>query len=111
MKWTGIVFPGQPEYELYGDAKSIYEQIITINPSYNAGDSDSNNQTTLLTKRNKIEPPSCGTFATGSDAQVLGQASYLSKLSGSCHVNAKSCIRLACDDTTGTYVSFLQFKF
>jgi hypothetical protein len=53
MKWTGIVFPNHPEYELYGDSKSIYEQIITINPAYNGGYFDPTNQTVLLTKGTK----------------------------------------------------------
>ena len=52
MVWTGPVFPGGPQVELVGDAKSIYEQILAMNPDYAPHDSaaalgllDGNNQT------------------------------------------------------------------
>lgn len=34
MEWEGPVFVGGPEVTLHGTAKSIYEQILKLNPSY-----------------------------------------------------------------------------
>ena len=38
MSWTGSVFPGSPEVTLHGSAKSIYDQIMELNPHYSAFD-------------------------------------------------------------------------
>lgn len=38
MSWTGPIFPGGAEVTLHGTAKSIFDEIMSLNPHYSAFD-------------------------------------------------------------------------
>lgn len=38
MNWTGPIFPGGPDVTIQGTAKSIFDEIMSLNPHYSAFD-------------------------------------------------------------------------
>jgi hypothetical protein len=45
----------------------------------------------------------CGNFATASFTDGMNGQNYLSGLGGNCGANGRSCARMTCQNTSGTY--------
>ncbi|KAK3995943.1 hypothetical protein QBC44DRAFT_365917 [Cladorrhinum sp. PSN332] len=125
IKWTGVIFPGEPATELWGTVEEIYEQVLALNPNYVAQPIENeaktipslslpdrhakNNNTTTTTPDNllmKRDTLNCGAsaMATGYIWDLRNQVSYHWNLGGYCQAPANQCRRTACHATTATYL-------
>ncbi|KAK4224220.1 hypothetical protein QBC38DRAFT_515436 [Podospora fimiseda] len=105
IQWTGVIFPGGPEVELWGYADEIYAQVLAINPDYvpqpfNETVNTNDGETTLA-KRSTI---TCAPMDTGDRRELKKQSDFLYKLGGHCATPKNECRRTACGGTSGTYL-------
>ena len=103
MKWTGEVIPGETS-TFYGDIREIHAQIFALNSDYKFNNATAlARRDTTFAKRNK-DNGYCGVFATADATNAAQNRGYLASVGGSCMVDANSCIRMACLNTSGLYL-------
>ncbi|KAF2789385.1 hypothetical protein K505DRAFT_253443, partial [Melanomma pulvis-pyrius CBS 109.77] len=110
MEWEGPVFVGGPEITLHGTAKSIYEQILKLNPSYDPWLFPDYLPAPLALRG--LETRETGKFNCGKgkevgnyDTQCLEGWSYLRKLGNRmCGAKKNSCSRVSCSTNCGVYL-------
>lgn len=112
LTWTGSITsnPSDPLYTFTGTAQSIYEQIVTANPSYatlnpvnvtapiSVRTSDPFSSSPDLDKRQRreIDCNSGDPVATGDCAEGLNYLRALGNGEAMCGANANGCARVSC---------------
>lgn len=135
MRWAGKVLWEEPEVVIHGDAEvrdshlahlshelfglthylqSISEQIKAINETFLEEAERTDNERALVERDMRTiwhtQDRYCGKFATGFGWDLKQNENYLKKLRiGRCGVEAYSCIRMACKNTSGSYVSVIIY--
>ncbi|KLU92896.1 hypothetical protein MAPG_11848 [Magnaporthiopsis poae ATCC 64411] len=128
MTWKGPVFPGAESIELHGDAQSIYDQIIAINPNYapedsaealgwigddaSAGSGVSVLSTTANTISTLASRATCKAMGTGQFLSIREGYRRLAQLGGNCGTPARECRRMTCNSpNSATYICSEQDAF
>ncbi|KAK3322652.1 hypothetical protein B0H66DRAFT_620377 [Apodospora peruviana] len=116
MTWTGPIFPGDAtNTTLSGSAKSIYEQILAINPKYAEENPVPDVEPPSGAQVEKRDGISCSYGGPVFYPNCDEGRKYLKALgggSGWCGANARSCARVSCSwkcgmqlcNTSGGYV-------
>jgi hypothetical protein len=131
QEWTGTIIANKPEYTLHGTVDGIYRQIMSIKDASGANtihDNDILNEqmpegeeeaTALESPHIRIvasKKPKprvwqknsdtlyCNVMATGDVRDLNNQRNYLAHHKGQCGAPANSCRRLACHNTSATYI-------
>ncbi|KAJ0297354.1 hypothetical protein COL516b_010771 [Colletotrichum fioriniae] len=112
MTFTGPVVVGGPNVTLHGDASSIYEQILAINPSFNAEEFQEPEgglearQTTAKNNWNCNQ----GTYVEAYYSQCANAINRLITLGTNyCSVPASTCARVACSNSCSIYLCNNRF--
>ncbi|KAF1998832.1 hypothetical protein P154DRAFT_535932 [Amniculicola lignicola CBS 123094] len=109
MLWTGPVFKGGPNVSLNGDAESIWNQIIALNPQYDPEDSamalglttgNISARDDLLSKRQS----SCNGLEAALSNVIWGAITHLKLLGGYCGAAGGTCARMTCAEDSGTFI-------
>ncbi|EWC45609.1 hypothetical protein DRE_05170 [Drechslerella stenobrocha 248] len=108
MVWSGSVTPGGPEVELTGTLSEVVEQIIALNPDWEA-------QTDAAAAEAPVSPPKKALRWDGQPTcdKVAGDrivSQYflkweviptLRRIGGNCGTKARNCARLSCSWSSG----------
>ncbi|KAH7320610.1 hypothetical protein B0I35DRAFT_407683 [Stachybotrys elegans] len=111
MEFVGPAFVGGANVTLKGDAKSIYEQLLVLNPEYNPQEFPEYRAKTAelekreLSKRNIICDVA-GTAVPYANANCAEGDRYLRRLNGYCRAPAgpRACARVSCSNQCGMFL-------
>ncbi|KAK4450852.1 hypothetical protein QBC34DRAFT_459116 [Podospora aff. communis PSN243] len=114
MTFIGPVEVGRPNVTFTGDAQSIYDQILRVNPNYDPSAFPGHEETQSITeaalakrtlsKRDNIVCMQHGNMIFQSDLACLPQLIMLDNIKGYCMVDARACVRTACGDSCGIWL-------
>ncbi|KAK1725329.1 hypothetical protein CaCOL14_005814 [Colletotrichum acutatum] len=110
MTFTGPVVVGGPNVTLHGDASSIYEQILAINPTFNA--EEFQEPEGGLEARQTTNNWNCnqGTYVEAYYSQCANAINRLITLGTNyCSVPASTCARVACSNSCSIYLCNNRF--
>ncbi|KAK1715642.1 hypothetical protein BDP67DRAFT_612662 [Colletotrichum lupini] len=110
MTFTGPVVVGGPNVTLHGDASSIYEQILAINPFFNA--EEFQEPEGGLEVRQTTNNWNCnqGTYVEAYYSQCANAINRLITLGTNyCSVPASTCARVACSNSCSIYLCNNRF--
>ncbi|KAK1979338.1 hypothetical protein LZ30DRAFT_726557 [Colletotrichum cereale] len=121
MTFTGPVTVGGPNVTLHGDASSIYEQVLALNPAFDAKafggsvteDTDSVSVERSLDTRQATGNWDCnsGVFVERYYSQCANAINHLITLGTSyCSVAASTCARVSCSNSCSIYLCNNQFS-
>lgn len=104
LTYTGPIIPGGGNITLVGDAKSIYDQIMNINPGYKIEDFNVPDVKRDLVDRSPISHQ-CNVAAGASYRRIQEGIAYLNALgAGLCGLGPKpACTRVSCSYDSAIY--------
>ncbi|WYZ45033.1 hypothetical protein EsH8_VIII_000349 [Colletotrichum jinshuiense] len=113
MIFTGPVTVGGPNVTLHGDASSIYEQILAINPEFDAsafeGPASGSSEGSLEARQNNWNCNN-GAYVERYYSQCAASITRLISLGTSyCSVAASTCARVSCSNNCSMYLCNNQF--
>ncbi|TDZ15193.1 hypothetical protein Cob_v011875 [Colletotrichum orbiculare MAFF 240422] len=110
MTFTGPVTVGGPDVTLQGDASAIHEQILALNPEYDAEDFSGPAERGLEARQSTT---TCN-FGTPVERYYSQCASAITSLlvlgTSYCSVAPATCARVACSNSCSMYLCNNQFS-
>ncbi|KAK1468719.1 hypothetical protein CMEL01_00486 [Colletotrichum melonis] len=110
MTFTGPVVVGGPNVTLHGDASSIYEQILAINPTFNAEEFQEPEGGLQVRQTTNNWNCNQGTYVEAYYSQCANAINRLITLGTNyCSVPASTCARVACSNSCSIYLCNNRF--